>query len=77
MCEDVREWLQKPVLTGWKMVAEYLNVHEQTAMKWGKKHGLPFAKIDGQILTTKNAVQVWILENIKNNDIEPGQDESE
>lgn len=54
---------QRRILNGWKQIAEYLQVHEQTAIKWAAEEGLPCAKIGGQVLASVNSIEVWIISN--------------
>jgi hypothetical protein len=71
MCDSLEELMEKPILTGWKMIADYLGCHEQTAMRLGRSQGLPFLKADGLIFSSKLAINTWLLVRI----VEQGNNE--
>lgn len=50
------------VLNGWKEIAAYLNCHVETAELWYQQEGLPACKVKGAILTTTNAIELWIID---------------
>lgn len=52
-----------PILNGWKEIAEYLKVHEQTAMKLAAEEKLPISKIGGTVFSTRGAIDLWVMEN--------------
>ena len=56
---------KRPILTGWKEIAEFLGVHIETAQRWAKEEGLPITKIGGKVLSSKNAIEIWLLKNKK------------
>ena len=60
-----RPIMDTPILRGWKEIAAFLKVHEQTAMKYANNEGLPVVKIDGNVFSTTIMIRRWILENIK------------
>jgi len=55
------------VLNGWKEIADYLGCHAETAMEWADSENLPYAKVKGAILTTTNAIELWIIGKVEKN----------
>ena len=60
------------ILTGWNMIAEYLNICPSSAMNWKKKFNLPVTHIGASILTTKSALNLWITKNMSNTKVKHG-----
>lgn len=58
--------IDRRILVGWKAIAEFLGVHTHTVQGWAKSSGLPIAKVDGSIMTTRNALEAWVEKNLKN-----------
>lgn len=54
-----------PVLTGWAMIAKYLHVHEQTAMKMFREDDLPVGKVNGNVVTTVHILERWVIKRVK------------
>lgn len=54
------------ILNGWKEISEYLGCHQETAMLWYQEEGLPIAKVKGAMLTTTNAIEVWLHDRMPN-----------
>lgn len=52
------------ILNGWDEVAAAARVTPQTAMKLHREQGLPTARISGLIYSTRNAIEMWVLDNI-------------
>lgn len=52
------------ILKGWKAIAAFLGVHEDTARKLSAHHGLPVAKIDGTVFSSRNVIEAWIIGNL-------------
>ena len=57
--------IDKPILNGWKEIAEFLGVHIETAQKWAKEMGLPVSCIGRKVLASRNAIEAWLLKNQK------------
>lgn len=53
------------ILNGWKEISEYLGCHIETAMLWYQEEGLPVAKVKGAMITTTNAIEVWVLQRME------------
>lgn len=52
-----------PILNGWKEIAAFLKVHEETAQEMAKKRGLPVAKVGGRVFASRNAIEAWVVKN--------------
>lgn len=49
------------ILKGWKEIAAFLGVHEDTARKLAEHHGLPVAKVEGIVFSTRNLIEAWVI----------------
>ena len=50
-----------PILSGWQEIADFLGMHKTTVQ--GIKQ-LPVAKINGMIMSSRNALEVWLMDNM-------------
>jgi hypothetical protein len=48
------------ILNGWNEISLYIGVTEQTAIKYGEKEGLPYAKIGGSVISVKRDLAEWV-----------------
>jgi len=53
-----------------KDVADHLRVSEVTINRWMKDKGLPFSKIGGSVRFVDKAINEWIEQKQKGNEIE-------
>jgi hypothetical protein len=55
-----------PWLTGWKEIAKYLGIHEETAMRWAKEEGMPvFDRHGGLKAAIPELLDLWLIEFTK------------
>jgi hypothetical protein len=52
--------LSSPILNGWKQIAEFLQVHESTAMQWEKDRNLPVKRVGKVVITTTVLLMQWL-----------------
>lgn len=51
--------MSSPILRGWKEIAEYLKVHEDTAKRWFKKDRMPVNQRNGRVSADKDELRAW------------------
>ena len=56
-----------PILNGWQEIADYLGIHRSSVQEKKIRSTLPIAKIGGNVMTTRNALEVWIVDNMPQN----------
>lgn len=55
---------KSPILTGWKAITEYLNLKdENAARRLAEEEGLPVVKTKGNVFSSVNAIEAWIIKN--------------
>ena len=48
------------LLRTWDQIAEFLGVHRETAQRWGRTKGLPYARLmDRIVISTKEIIRLW------------------
>ena len=53
-------------LTGWKAIAKYLGVHEETAMRWAKEEGMPVFDAPGGLkVAISELLDRWLIKSNK------------
>lgn len=58
--------MAQPWLTGWKEIARYLGVHEQTAIKWWKHDGMPVFNTPGGLKAAiPELLDRWLIKSNK------------
>jgi hypothetical protein len=51
------------ILNGWKAIAEFLGVHEETAKVWENKYSLPISRPAGRVvMATREDLTRWVKE---------------
>ncbi len=52
-----------PLLKGWKDIAAFLGVHEDTAKVMYEQDGLPVTKIRGSFFAAKHIIIAWVIKH--------------
>jgi hypothetical protein len=51
------------LLIGWKEIAAFIKHSECAARRLAKEEGMPVFKTKGNVMASKKAIEVWVLEN--------------
>lgn len=53
-----------PILTGWKVIAAYLNLKDEVAARrLADEEGLPVVRTKGNVFSSVRAIEAWIIKN--------------
>ncbi len=51
------------ILNGWKAIADFLGVHQETAKQWETKYALPIKRPAARaVMATKADLTIWVKE---------------
>lgn len=51
------------IITGWKNIAKFFDVHIETVVRWHEEEGMPVSKIGGVVLASVNQLEKWVINN--------------
>lgn len=54
--------MENKILTGWKSIAKCLGISPSTAVRWAKRHKLPFTKVENSVISTEALLVAWVVE---------------